>query len=358
MPSVSDLDWKSHDAGLTKGLAKWAYELDYSGVPEDAKSFLKVALRDFVVISLAGASGKGVGSSSSTGLNPIVEIAKANPGTCSVIGTTISSQPLFAAMTNGAFAHSLNLMDVHRYSAPTHLGPTVFSASLALAEELDLAYEEFALIAVVGFEAIGKLGMALNVGSGVVDSTDANGIGASLIGAKAFQLDENGFSDCLGIGAYLTSGGTVSLELTSPGYWCRPMLSGWQASIGIMAATMAKLGLRGSSRILEAPFGFLNACSLDPDPAPLTHLGNPYEVTRLGLKPYPTTRYLHSEIEALLNIVVENNIETDALREIIIEKPRAMHLVTGTLERITPDISACLPNCERTKWFVLEITVE
>ena len=56
----------------------------------------------------------------------------------------------------------------------------------------------------------------------------------------------------------------------------------------------------------------------------------------MGLKPYPTTRYLHSEIEALERIVIDEDLGPDDVEKVVIEKPRSMHLVTGTDDRRDP----------------------
>ena len=335
-PTVADLPWSLLPAPLTERLAGWAHDLSYADLDEEVRAAVIRLCRDFVVISLAASTGRGVGGSSGPGLEPLVRLAALHPGASTVIGRGVTTTPQHAAMVNGAFAHTLNLMDVHRWSAPTHICPGVFPAVFAAAEMKTVPFGEFAAAAVVGVEAIAKLGMALNVGRGVIDTTDANAPGAALAAAKLLGLDRSGQTDALGIGAYLAVGGTISLELTSPGYWCRPMLSGWQPGTGVTAAMLAREGLRGSPRVLEAPTGFLNSKSLAPDPAPLSALGDPFEVTRVGLKPYPTTRYLHSEIEALERIVVEGDLSPADVEQVVIEKPRAMHLVTGTDERRDP----------------------
>ncbi len=335
-PTVADLPWSQLPEPLTRRLADWAYDLSYADLGQEEREAVVRLCRDFVVISLAASTGRGVGESSGPGLEPLVKLAALYPGSCTILGRDVTTTPQHAAIVNGAFAHTLNLMDVHRWSAPTHICPGVFPAVFALAETREVTFPEFAVAVVVGVEGIAKLGMALNVGQGVIDTTDANAPGAALAGAKILGLDRDGHADALGIGAYLAVGGTISLELTSPGYWTRPLLSGWQPGTGVISAMLAREGLRGSPRVLEAATGFLNARSLVPDPAPLSALGDPFEVTRVGLKPYPTTRYIHSEIEALLRIVVEEDLAPDDVERVVIEKPRSMHLVTGTDDRLDP----------------------
>ena len=324
---------------LTEILSGWAHELSFEDLGDETVAAVRRTCLDFVVIAMAGASGRGVGDSSAGGLEPVVAFASANPGTATVIGAPTGALPQYAALTNGAFAHALNLMDVHRWSAPTHLGPTVYGAAFAAAQMSPVGFEAFATAVAVGFEGIGKLGMALNPGHGVVDSTQANSVGAALQTAKLLGLTRGQMADSLGIATFMACGGTVSLELLSPGYWCRPLLSGWQASVGVSAALLAAEGLRGSPRIIEAPYGFLNAESVDPDPEALQHLGAPFEVTRTGLKVYPTTRYLHAEIEAVLGLASDHDLTPEAVAEVLVEKPRALWEVTASEDRRDPKVA-------------------
>ena len=324
---------------LTDILSGWADELCYEDLPEEVVAAVKRTCLDFVVIALAGASGRGAGDSSRDGLAPVVAFARSHPGSATVVGAGFTALPQYAAVANGAFAHALNLMDVHRWSAPTHLGPTVYGAAFAATQMTTVGFEAFAVGVAAGFEAIGKLGMALNPGHGVVDSTQANSVGAALQTAKLLGLSRGQMADALGIATFTACGGTVSLELLSPGYWCRPLLSGWQASVGVSAAMLAAEGLRGSPRIIEAPYGFLNAESVDPAPEVLRQLGAPFEVTRTGLKVYPTTRYLHAEIEAILGLTAEHDLAPETVTEILVEKPRALYEVTASADRRDPRVA-------------------
>lgn len=324
---------------LTDILSGWVHELTYEDLPDEVVAAVKRTCLDFLVIALAGASGRGVGDSSTGGLGPVLAFARSHPGDATVIGAESGALPQYAALANGAFAHALNLMDVHRWSAPTHLGPTVYGAAFAAAQMTRVDFEAFAVGVAAGFEAIGKLGMALNPGHGVVDSTQANSVGAAVQTAKLLGLSRGQTADSLGIATFMACGGTVSLELLSPGYWCRPLLSGWQASVGVSAAMLAAEGLRGSPRIIEAPYGFLNAESVEPAPEVLHQLGTPFEVTRTGLKVYPTTRYLHAEIEAVLGLTAEHDLAPEAVTEILVEKPRALYEVTASRDRRDPRVA-------------------
>ena len=173
-PTVADLPWRLLPEPLTTGLAHWAHDLSYRDLGREVREAVVRLCRDFVVISLAASTGRGVGESSGPGLEPLIKLAALHRGPCTILGRGVTTTPQHAAIVNGAFAHTLNLMDVHRWSAPTHICPGVFPAVFALAQTRPVAFPEFAEAVVAGVEGIAKLGMALNVGKGVIDTTDAN----------------------------------------------------------------------------------------------------------------------------------------------------------------------------------------
>ena len=321
---------------LTQHVSEWAYDLRFEDLSPQVLDNVKRGCLDFIVLALAGSSGKGVGAIKLGGVQPVIALAQANPGSCTVIGTGVTALPQYAALANGTFGHALNLMDVHRGSVPTHIGPTIFPAAFAASQMVTTDFPAFATAIVVGFEIIAKLAMGLRPGLGSVETVPANSLGVAVQTAKLLGLDKQRFADCLGIATCFTSGGPVGLELTSPGYWCRPALTGWHAHNGIVTALLAREGLHGSSRILEAPYGFLNSFSVAPDASILERLGNPYEITLNGLKQYPSTRYIHAELDGLLALVKQNNVRHQDVKQVTIEKPLAMHEVTGSEERKTP----------------------
>ena len=319
---------------LTQEVSDWVYNLRFEDLsPEVLHSVKRVCLH-FIAVALAGSSGKGVGATKRSGVQPLLEFAKLHPGSCTVMGTTVTSSPQYAALANGTFGHALTLQDTHRGSVPTHIGATVYPAGFAASQMMATDFPTFATSVAVGFEITAKLAMALRPGHGTIDTIQANCLGAAAQMAKHFGLNRQQVADCLGIATFLASG-TFEF-LTEPGYWCRSPQVGWAAHNGIIAALLAREGLRGSPRILEAPYGFLNSFSVAPDASILDRLGNPFEVTQNGLKRYPTTRYATAEQDGLLALVRENDVRPEDVKQVTIEKPLAMHEVTGSEAQKTP----------------------
>ena len=319
---------------LTQHVSEWAYNLHFEDLSPEVLNSVKRVCLHFIAVALAGSSGKGVGATKRTGVQPVIEFAKLHPGPSIVMGTKVTSSPQYAALANGTFGHALTFQDTHRGSVPTHIGATVYPAALAASQMVPTDFPTFATSVVVGFEVTAKLAMALRPGWGTVDTVQANCLGAAAQMAKHLGLNRQQLADCLGIATFLASG-TFEFVI-DPGYWCRSPQVGWAAHNGIVAALLAREGLRGSQRILEAPYGFLNSFSVDPDASILEKLGDPYEITQNGLKQYPTTRYATAEQDGLLALVRENDVRAQDVKQVTIEKPLAMLDITGSEAQKTP----------------------
>src|SRR3546814_13031897 len=70
---------------------------------------------------------------------------------------------------------------------------------------------------------------------------------------------------------------------------------------GIVAATLAKGGYRGPREAIEGRHGFLQGYAPSPNPARVVeNLGSVFETMATGIKPYPSCRYGHAGIDAVL----------------------------------------------------------
>lgn len=321
--------------GLTEQIANWAYNLQYDDLPADVIDAARRGLVDYVPQALGGATGRGIGESGLGGALPTIDLSVDHSGDCTVIGRIEPAIPQYAALANGTSGCALDLDDTHRWSVPTHLGSTLYGAAIAMAEREQVDFATLTAATVAGHEIVAKLGMALRPGVGAVDVIQANSLGAAVQTAKILGMTESQFVDALGLACFFTSG---CFEFIGSGYWARRTIYGWHAHNGIVAAFLVQKGHRGPQRAIEAPYGFLNAFSVAPDDTVLAELGNPFEITRNGIKIYPTTRYIHAELDALLALVRENGIKPENVERVLIEKPRAMHEVTGVEARRAPKI--------------------
>src|SRR5262249_31078469 len=148
----------------------------------------------------------------------------------------------YAALANGTAAHSLELDDTHQ-GGSIHLGVSVFSAALAVAEHVGASGKAFIAAAVVGFEVAARLAMAVrpkeHYGRGFHPTATCGTFGAAVSAAKLLDLNEPQLLSALGIAGSQAAG---SMEFLTDGAWTKRLHPGWAAFAGIHAASLAREG--------------------------------------------------------------------------------------------------------------------
>ncbi len=150
-----------------------------------------------------------------------------------------------AAFANGAAAHAFELDDVHEESI-SHPGAVVVPAALALAEELGAGGADALAAVVVGYEAMGRAGIAVGPGvhllRGFHPTSMCGVFGSAAAAARLLELDADRLRHALGIAATLTSG---TMEFASSGGQTKRLHAGRAAEGGVMAARLAAGGFEG-----------------------------------------------------------------------------------------------------------------
>lgn len=242
----------------------------------------------------------------------------AGGGCATVIGTRIRTIPGFAAMANGAAAHGIEQDDTHS-GGSIHLGATMYSAALALAETLpETAPETFFASVVAGFEAAARIAMAVqpkeHYALGFHMTPTCGVFGAAITSAKLLGLNLEQTLAAVGIAGSMAAG---SMEFLAEGAWTKRIHPGLAAQNGIHAALLAAEGYTGPRRILEGRDGFLHGYSRNPMPERLTNrLGHSYEILHTAVKPHACCRYMQGPIDAVLALMREQNIEPAQIRRI------------------------------------------
>ena len=232
------------------------------------------------------------------------------PRRASVLGTSIRTLPGFAAFANGTASHGIEMDDTHS-GGSIHLGTTMYSVALAIAESTpDISSEAFLAAVVAGFEAAARIAMAVQPKEQYAlgfHPTQACGVfGAAITAAKLFGLTEERTLAAMGITGSMAAG---SMEFLAEGAWTKRIHPGLAAQNGIQAAMLAAEGFTGPRRILEGRDGFLHAYSRHPVPERLTAgLGDSYEILHTAVKPHACCRYMQGPIDAILELVRENGL--------------------------------------------------
>jgi 2-methylcitrate dehydratase PrpD len=89
----------------------------------------------------------------------------------------------------------------------------------------------------------------------------------------------------------------------------------------VFAARLARDGFTAASTILEAPRGFYNAAAGGYDPARVAgRLGDPFffESPGISIKPYPSGSLSHPGQDAVLELVIENDVHADDVQNALV----------------------------------------
>ncbi len=117
--------------------------------------------------------------------------------------------------------------------------------------------------------------------------------------------------------------------------WTKRYHVGHAAMCGLTAACLAGEGFRGPAEAIEGKDGFLNAYAPKPDPAKAVEgLGTVWETLAIAVKPYPSCRYSHAAIDAVLHLRAANDIDAAEVESVEIGLPRAGWNLIGDPETV------------------------
>ncbi len=288
---------------VTEALVSFCHQLSGDELPAPVVERVKLLGLDF-----AGVASRGSLSDSSLPIRRFVETVKGT-GEAIVIGTSLSAHPTYAALANGAFAHSLELDDVESESS-LHPGVAVFPAALAAAELSKADGKSFLAAVVAGYEVAIRLGRALNptahYARGFHPTATCGTFGAAAAAGKLLGLSEAQLLHAFGIAGSQAAG---LMEYLPDGAWTKRLHPGWAAHGGLVAALLAREGFTGPTQVLEGKAGFLRAHSDAGDPAQIIKgLGDGYAVMRTAVKIHACCRYMHAGIDAILELVARYDL--------------------------------------------------
>jgi len=298
---------------LTRQLATFCHTLRYEDLPPAVIDRAKYFFLDYLGVAVRG--------SLSDSSQPLYQLTSAlgATGTATVLGRREKAAFPYAALANGTSAHSLELDDTHQ-GGSIHLGVSVFSAALAVAEQVGASGKAFITAAIAGFEVAARLAMAVrpkeHYSRGFHPTATCGTFGAAVSAAKLLGLPEPQLLSALGIAGSQAAG---SMEFLTEGAWTKRLHPGWAAFAGIHAAALAREGFVGPATILEGRDGFLKAYSLHADPHKITEgLGADYQILHTAVKPHACCRYTQAPIDAVLTLVEEHDLQPQDIERVTI----------------------------------------
>ena len=293
---------------------------DFGTIPAEVVGLTRTLLFDAVSNTLGGiASDKG-----KIGIQMAELMGGVPEATVYATGQKVSAAA--AALANGELQNGLD------YDPVPHVPPVLMPAALAVAEaQKSTGKELITALAVGGEVAIRLSGVLMNAmhmslaktgqTPEVFGNSNEHIIGAAVACGMLMGLDREQMAQCIGISAALC---TLPIcrdwEETMPKSMIKYFPGSWLAHTAVCSAQFAKLGYTANPYTLDTPHGFpVIYCRVpgvwQPEKV-IENIGVEWKWMRMGLKPYPACRYLHSNLDCFYQIMNEHHFGPNEIDEI------------------------------------------
>jgi 2-methylcitrate dehydratase PrpD len=219
--------------------------------------------------------------------------------------------------TNCALARLSEIDDIHLASATTP-GALVVPAALTIAASLGRKDAALAEAIAVGYDAMVRLGVALDGPSilyrGIWPTYFTAPFGVAALASRLLGLTEKQAAHALGISLALASPAVGHPSGASMSRW---LAIGNAARNGVTAALSAQAGFTGDPRILEGEF-FASIYGLSPNPAML--LDERPVLSHVSFKPWCAARQTMAATQALKEII-EAGVSPSEMSELVVSVP-------------------------------------
>src|SRR5690349_19989655 len=312
-------------ANETATLTGYVADLKFEDIPPEVRERAKVLTLDFLGSAIRA---RRDAESTPSLLKMLEALALDTCGESTVFGDSKTWTPAVAALLNGALGHSLEFDDTHADSS-LHPSAPVVPAAFAVGEMVGASGRDVLTAIVAGYEVCCRLGNALDPTShyarGFHPTATAGTYGAAAAAGKLFGLSQEQIISAFGVSGSQAAG---SLQFLVNGAWNKRYQVGGAAMNGVIAATLARNDFVGSTEAVEGKHGLLVGYSdnAHPDKA-VSSLGTMYDTTKTGVKPYPSFRYSHAALDAIVAMRREHNLTPDQIKRVEV----GLHLISITL---------------------------
>ena len=197
-----------------------------------------------------------------------------------------------------------------------HIGTTVASAGLALAERTGATGQELIGAMVLGYEAAGRIGEARSGGRGGLHASQTVAFGGAVTAGKLLKLTDEQMAHALGIVA-TTIGGLA----TGTNSWAREYMGANAAACAVDAALAAGRGYTVNEDMLGSPGGFVEVFGGGRNAVPrlTADLGKDWDIVDyLAIKLWPGAHPFSGTLEAAVNAAREANVPADRVAKILV----------------------------------------
>jgi len=285
----------------------------------------------------------------------VTEVARAEGGSplATVVGTSLRTGAVWAALANGTAAHALDFDDTN-FAMMGHPSAPVLAAALA-AGELTLADGRALVHAfLLGFEVETTMAAVMNpphYEKGFHATGTLGTMGAAAAAGRLLGLDPGQTRAALALAASQASGLKENF-----GTMTKPFHAGHAARSGVLAALLAREGFTASEQAIEGPQGYFAVLGAGKrEEQHLESLGAPWKILTSGVavKPYPSCACTHSIIENALELQRTHRITPEQIAEVTVGVHAAVPRIlihsrprSGLEAKFSGEFSAAAALCE------------
>lgn len=221
-------------------------------------------------------------------------------------------------MANAVAAACYEYDDTHT-GASAHPGSVIFPAAMAAAALAGADERHFVAAVVAGYEVMCRVAMAANPHAHRArhfhPTATAGHFGSAAAAAVCLGLDVDQTTAAVSLAGTVAGG---SMQFLVEGAITKQLHPAYAVQRGVQAAQLAARGFPGLADPIGGSRGFLAAQSQDPRPERLLAGSGvqPAEITRTGIKPYPSCRNTQSAVGALLELLAAHPLKADEAAEI------------------------------------------
>jgi len=313
-------------AGVTTQLAAFCAAIDIATLPPEVLARTRLLVTDLIGCIVRAQKE----APSAPALYQAADALGLSHGPYRVFGDDRTHGSTGATFLNAALAHALDFDDTHA-AGTLHPGAPVIPAAIVAGAMTGASGADVLAAIVAGYEVTCRIAVALPAGDhyarGFHPTATCGVFGAAAAAGRVFGLPAERIEAALGIALSQSAG---SLQFLVDGAWTKPFQVGWASMAGLAAATLAREGFRGPGEAIEGRHGFLQGYAPSPNPARVIEdLGTVFETMVTGLKPYPSCRYGHAGIDAVLALRAEHDLRPDEVESVTYGLSRAGLLLVG-----------------------------
>jgi 2-methylcitrate dehydratase PrpD len=312
--------------GATETIVRFVIDVRYATLPDDVRHYAKRHFLDSVGVMIAGAQGEIATQAE----NLIASVRPA--GDVPVPGRRRRADLLDAAFLGGTGGHGIELDDGYRHGS-AHPGCVVTPAVLALAHARGTDGPAAIEAVVAGYETATALARACHPDlrqRGFHPTPVVGVFAAAMAAGKLRGLSDEQLRNALGIAASAAAG---LFAFVNGGGDIKRLHAGHASREGLQAALLAQAGVQGPPNVIECRDGFLQAFAGGRAAQARVTLppAGPWGMTDCYIKPNPCCRHIQPATEALIAILEQEGIATEAIRRVEVETYRiaAEHAHTG-----------------------------